>query len=154
MDLQPDELPPIEAGTTVEGYWADGTAKVRLHITLQDDADLPPMNFQAISVSCTQEGEPIESCGTTATISPVDGQISAATELTLRIPMGLASVSIDYGGEEPYVLSVDVPERILGVDRDTWECYSDRSVSNNSEGFHGCYGGTVRPWKSGAAAPP
>ncbi len=153
VEPQPDELPPIEAETTVEGYWADGTAKVSLHITLRNDADFPPMNFQAISVSCTQEGEPIESCDTTATISPVDGQISAATELTLRIPMGLASVSIDYGGEEPYEMSVDVPERILGVDRETWECYSDRSVSNNSEGFNGCYGWyspTVEKWRSGS----
>ena len=153
VEPQPDELPPIEVETTVEGYYADGTAKVRLQITLRADADFPPMNFQAISVSCTQEGEPIGSCDTTATISPVDGQISAATELTLRIPMGLASVSIDYGGEEPYELSVYVPERILGVDRETWECYSDRSVSNNSEGFNGCYGWyspTVEKWRSGS----
>lgn len=140
VEPQPHELPPIEAETTVEGYWADDTAQVRLHITLRNDADIPQENFPAISVSCTKKGEPIESCDTNTTMSPADGEISAATELTLRIPMGLVSVSIDYGGEEPYELSVDVPERILGVDRDTWKCYSDRSVSNNSEGFNGCYG--------------
>jgi len=153
VEPQPDELPPIEAETTVEGYWTDGTAKVRLHITLRDDADLPQKTFQPISVSCTRDGEPIESCDTTTTISPADGEISAATELTLRMPMGLASVSIDYGGDEPYELSVHVPERILGVDRDTWKCYSDRSVSNNSEGFNGCYGwyaSTVEKWRSGS----
>ena len=153
VEPQPDELPPIEAETTVEGYWADGTAKVRLHITLRNDADFPQKNFQPISVSCTQDREPIESCDSTTTTSPANGEISAATELTLRIPMGLASVSIDYGGEESYELSVDVPERILGVDRDTWKCYSDRSVSNNSEGFNGCYGWyrpTVEKWRSGS----
>ena len=153
VELQPDKLPPIEAETTVEGYWADGTAKVRLHITLRNDADIPQENLQPISVSCTQDGESIESCNTDTAISPASGDISAATALTLRLPMGQASVNIDYGGDEPYELSIDVPERILGVDRDTWKCYSDRSVSNNSEGFHGCYGWytpTVEKWRSGS----
>lgn len=144
---------PIEAETTVEGYWTDGTAKVRLSVALRNDADLPPENYQDISVSCTQDGEPIDSCDTNTTMLPASGEISASTELTLKIPMGLASVSIDYGGEEPYELTVDVPGRILGVDRDTWECYSDRATSNNAEGFHGCYGWyepTVEKWRSGS----
>ena len=153
VEPQPHELPPIEAETTVEGYYADGTAKVKLYITLRDDADLPQENSQPVSVSCRQDGESIENCNTDTAISPASGEISAATALTLRLPMGQASVNIDYGGDEPYELSVDVPERILGVDRDTWECYSDRSVSNNSEGFNGCYGWytpTVEKWRSGS----
>ncbi len=153
LDTPPDEIPPIDADTTVEGYWSDGTAKVRLHISLQNDADLPPENYQPVLVSCTQDGESIESCDANTTMPPGNGEISTSTELTLRIPMGLASVSIDYGGEEPYELSVDVPWRILGVDRETWECYSDRAISNNAEGFHGCYGwygSTVEKWSSGS----
>ena len=153
VEPKPDELPPIEAATTVEGYWADGTAKVRLQMTLPNDAELPPKNNQPISVSCTQGGEPIESCDTNTATSPATGGVSAATELTLRMPMGLASVSIDYGGEAPYELSVEVPERILGVDRDTWACYSDRATSNNAEGSYGCYGWnrpTVEKWRSGS----
>ena len=65
----------------------------------------------------------------------------------------MSTLDIDYGDDESLVVEVDVPERILGVDRDTWESYGDRSVSNNSERFNGCYGWykpTVEKWRSGS----
>ena len=66
--------------------------------------------------------------------------------------MGVTSLAFDYGGDEPLILKVEVPERILGVDRDHWECYADRplgGVEIDGEVFDGCGGWstpTVEKW--------
>ena len=66
--------------------------------------------------------------------------------------MGVTSLAFDYGGDEPLILKVEVPERILGVDRDLWECYADRplgGVEIDGEVFDGCGGWstpTVEKW--------
>ena len=57
--------------------------------------------------------------------------------------MGAATVEFDHGRDEPLVLQVDIPERILGVDRDLWECYANRppgGVEMDGEIFAGCGG--------------
>ncbi len=62
--------------------------------------------------------------------------------------MGASSLAFDYGGDEPLISKVEVPERIVGVDRDLWECYADRPqrrVEIEGEFFYGCGGwGTNR----------
>ena len=66
--------------------------------------------------------------------------------------MGATTLAFDYGGDELLNLNVEVPERIIGVDRHLWECYSDRpptGVEIDGEVFHGCGGWstlTVEKW--------
>ena len=66
--------------------------------------------------------------------------------------MGMTTLTFDYNGAESLTLGVEVPERILGVDRDIWKCYIDRSqdLTKNPDLFmYGCGGwstATVEKW--------
>ncbi len=67
--------------------------------------------------------------------------------------MGRTALEIDYGGDDLLTLDVDVPERILGVERDVWECYSHRPTEPIANAFQddadGCGGWateTVEKW--------
>ena len=66
--------------------------------------------------------------------------------------MGVTTVMFGYGDGKSLTLDVDVPERILGVARDLWECYSDRppgGVEIGGDVFDGCGGWsapTVQKW--------
>ena len=66
--------------------------------------------------------------------------------------MGPTALKFDYGESEPLTFEVEVPERILGVDRNLWECYADRPqarVEIEGELFDGCGGWstpTVEKW--------
>ena len=68
--------------------------------------------------------------------------------------MGTATVEFDHGRDEPLALQVEVPERVLGVDREVWECYIDRPPKGFALGAHndwtaGCGGWgkpTVEKW--------
>ena len=68
--------------------------------------------------------------------------------------MGTTTMTFDYGADDPLALNVEVPERILGVDRDLWQCYADRPPEGFALGAHndwmaGCGGWgkpTVEKW--------
>ena len=147
----PARLLVLDVEATVEGYWSDGTADIDLKLSLRNDGSLAFESSQPISISCTLDDSAADGCNASTEITLPDGFAPAATDLTLRVPMGTMTLDIDYGGDAPLVAPIDVPERILGVDRNIWECYSDRAVSNNEEGFRGCYGWyktTVEKWRS------
>ena len=149
----PAKLLVMDAEATVEGYWSDGTANVDLKLSLRNEGSLAFEGSQPISISCSLDDSAVDGCNANAELSLPDGFALAATDLTLRAPMGTMTLDIDYGGNAPLVVDIDVPERILGVDRGIWDCYSDRAVSNNKEGFRGCYGWhrtTVEKWDSGS----
>ena len=141
----PDKLLVLHTETAVEGYWSDGTANVGLELILRNEGSLALVGRQPIGVRCTIDDSGVQGCDANTEISLPDGFGPAAADLVLRVPMGLVKLDIDYGGEAPHFVSVNVPRRILGVDRAIWACYSDRSVANNSEGDHGCYGDSKRP---------
>ena len=143
----------LETEAEVKGYWSDGTADIELKMSLLNQGRLPFEDTQAIIISCSTEGNTIDSCSTDTEVSLPDGFAPVATSLIVRAPMALVMLEIDYGGYATSTIQVNVPERILGVARDTWECYSDRETSTNQERFHGCYGwykATVEKWRSGS----
>ena len=143
----------LDAEATVDGYWSDGTANINLSLLLRNEGSLPFQENQPITVSCTQNDNLIEGCSANTEASLPDGFGPTQTDFTLRVPTGLLQFDISYGGDVPLTMQVNVPGRILGVDRDIWECYSDRETSNNSEGAYGCYGWhseTVEKWRSGS----
>ena len=149
----PEKRLVLDTETTLLGYWSDGTANIGLKLMLRNEGRVPLENSQQVSVTCTLNDSGVPGCNVDRELYLPDGFASAATDLAFRVPTGPVKFYIDYGSDEPYILPVNVAERILGVDRDTWACYSDRSVANNAEGDHGCYGWnrpTVEKWRSGS----
>ena len=91
-------------------------------------------------------------CHEELSLSLPDGFAPASESFTFRLPMGATTLKFDYGEDEPLTFDVKVPERILGVDRDLWECYAHRPqtrVEIEGELFSGCGGWsteTVEKW--------
>ena len=88
------------------------------------------------------------------TLSLPNGYGPSPANFTVRLPMGVTAMTFEYGADDPLALNIEVPERILGVDRDLWECYADRppgGVEIDGEVFAGCGGwgqATVEKWLS------
>ena len=114
----------LDADATVAGYWSDGTADVEIAMTLRNEGDLRLDHAVRLAVTCGPD------CGQEMSVSLPDGYGPVTEMLTIRSPAGEASFEIDYGGENVQTLSVDVPKRIVGVNRDVWECFSDTSKVN------------------------
>lgn len=143
----------LNANPTVAGYYSDGSASVNLALSLQSENLSPLPTTLPISVTCAQNGNPIANCAAVTELTAPAGHRSADANLTLRLPMGKSAIAIDYGGADDYALNINVPERIIGIDRDIWECYADRDTAKNYESDHGCYGwysDFVDKWRSGA----
>ena len=144
----------FHAESTVLGYWSDGTADVKVTATLRNDGTLRLDGAQEITAICIAESDPRRDCREELRLSLPDGFAPASESFTLRLPMGATTLTFDYGQDEPFALDIDVPERILGVDRDVWECYADRPPEGFTLGPHndwmaGCSGWgkpTVEKW--------
>ncbi|MCY4654675.1 MAG: CAP domain-containing protein [Dehalococcoidia bacterium] len=148
----PAKLLALEANATVGDYWSDGTANVELELSLRNDGSRAFPVSQTISVFCRHDDDKMEDCAS-AQMSLADGFGPATEIVILRVPMGLVKLEIDYGGVTPSTLQVSVPERIWGVEKEIWECYSDRIPipSDSDKPDYGCYGWyseTVAKWRS------
>ena len=139
----------LEADAVIEGYWSDGTANVTVSATLRNTGNLQVGAPQTITSACTPA---TEGCHQEITLDLPDGYRPASTRFTIRVPVGVTTVMFGYGDGKSLTLDVDVPERILGIARDLWECYSDRppgGVEIGGDVFDGCGGWrspTVRKW--------
>ena len=131
----------LNAAADVTGYWSDGSANVELTATLQNQGNLQLETPVQVAVTCNRSGEAPDGCSETLSLSLPDGNGPAAGALTLRVPVGDTSFRFAYGKDQIETVGVNVPERILGVDRDVWECFSDTSkvdtVWEDDEGI-GC----------------
>ena len=139
----------LEADAVNDGYWSDGAADVTVSATLRNDGDLQVGAPQTITSTCTPAAD---GCRRAITLTLPDGYGPASAQFTIRVPMGVTTVMFGYGDGKSLTLDVDVPERILGVARDLWECYSDRppgGVEIGGDVFDGCGGWsapTVEKW--------
>ena len=134
----------LDITTEIEGYWADGTTNVRLALTLRNQGTIPLSDSQAVKVYCVLENA--RSCGfEEVSFTLANGFAPESEHVTTRLPTGNASsLLFDYGGESALTLDVEVPERILGVDLAVWECYSDKTLSNEERKFS-CSGWGHKP---------
>ena len=138
----------LDAESKVVGYWSDGTADVEVTATLRNDGALRLDRAQDIEAACDERRD----CRVELSLSLPDGFAPASESFTLRLPMGATTLQFDYGEYEPLTFDVNVPQRILGVDRDLWECYADMpsgGVEIDGEVFQGCGGWgtpTVQKW--------
>ena len=146
----------LHAESTVLGYWSDGTADVKVIATLRNEGTLRLDGAQEIKVTCIAEDDERRDCREDLSLPLPDGFAPASESFTLRLPMGSTSLKFDYGEDEPLIFEVSVPERILGVDRDLWECYADRppvgdALGANDQWTAGCGGWStpsVEKWLS------
>ena len=142
----------LDAESTVAGYWSDGTADVEVTATLRNEGTLRLDGARGITAMCVAENDESRDCLEHLTLALPDGFARATESFTLRLPMGTTTLAFDYGQDEALTLDIDVPERILGIDRDLWECYADRppgGVEIDGEVFAGCGGwdpATVEKW--------
>ena len=137
----------LHAESTVLGYWSDGTADVKVIATLRNEGTLRLDGAQEITATCIASADERGGCRQEFSLSLPDGFGPSSESFTLRLPMGVSSLAFDYGGDEFLISKVEVPERILSVDRVLWECYSDRPpVQDFLAGCSGWGTKTVEKW--------
>ena len=142
----------LEADSVIDGYWSDRTADVTVSVTLRNDGNLRVGGPQTITSICIPATDALAGCQREITLTLADGYSAASARFTLRGPMGITTMTFNYNGDQSLTMDVEVPERILGVARDLWECYSHRPTQGvvvNGETRDGCGGWrspTVRKW--------
>ena len=141
----------LDALATVIGYRQDGTAEVEVSVALQNDGYSPARDAPVASLDCRLEGEPLSGCGGPLDgLALADGFGPAESTARLRVPMGTELRAVLSDGAVSNV--VTVPERILGIERSTWECFSDRPLREatyENDFLGGCGGwtsATVLKW--------
>ena len=122
---EPSPALEIEADATIAGFWSDGSANVELTFSLQNKGGVGAEDRQTVGVTCLRGGEVINDCGSAMTILLPDGYGPGIGSMTTRLPPGDVSFALAYGGDGAEQLDFNVPERILGVDRDVWACFRD-----------------------------
>ena len=141
----------VRATAAVLGYQQNGVADVALALSFRNEGYRPAQDFPSLRAECSLHGEPVDGCGSALSgIVLPDGFGPVEGELRFSAPMGAAlRVVLSDGAVSE---SVSVPERILGVDRSVWECFSDRPARNptrENDFLGGCGGWTtedVRKW--------
>ncbi len=114
----------------VAGYWSDGSANVEFDATfINNGAD----DVQTVFIECSQGQAVVEDCGATFDIQKVPGVHPTDVEQTLRLPSGITNLVYRYGENNSKTFEVIVPHRIVGVDRDVWDCFSDSSFLEHHE---------------------
>ena len=151
--IEVPELPATRLSLEVETsardeYWSDGTANVDVTFSLRNEGYAEFDNPQPISFVCLREEQIVEGCGGEVTVSLADGFGPEDTEsLMIRMPMGITLLEAEYGAEVAAQFEVEVPERILGVEREVWECFSDRPEEGaENEGCGGWFSETIVKW--------
>ena len=115
----------LDAEATVTGYWSDGSANVEVTASLRNEGGQRLDRTVGISVTCSRNGEAVNICSEQIDVVLPDGYGPASGALTLRVPTGELSLAFAYEEHGATILEINVPERIVGVDRDVWECFSD-----------------------------
>ncbi len=136
----------LSVAANVGEYWSDGTADVELTMSLLNEGYRKVEEPQPVTVVCLRGNEPVNGCGAETSFRMADGYQSAASTTMVRAPMGSA-LQVNLGSEGREAFRFEVPESILGVDRDVWECYSDRPGKGaGREGCGGWFRKTVAKW--------
>ena len=151
--IEVPELPATRLSLEVETsarneYWSDGTANVDVTFSLRNEGYAEFEDPQPISFVCLREEQIVEGCGGKVIVSLADGfGPETAESLMIRMPMGITLLEAEYGAEVAAQFEVEVPERILGVERDVWECFSDRPEEGaENEGCGGWFSETIVKW--------
>ena len=127
---QPEMRLALSAEAAFTGYWSDDTANVVLAVTLRNEGGRALDRPILFDIACIYHDIYAEACAEQITLSLPDGYGSATQTTELRAPTGNVSISITNGDGLSHDLQLDIPQRILGVDREVWACFSDTSKLN------------------------
>ncbi len=114
----------------VASYWSDGSANVDFALTFLNNGTDEP---SAVAIQCIKEDDPIEDCGGEVVLELVRDVYPTVVQQSLRLPTGVTTLSFDLGTEQQTTLLATVPERIIGVERDVWDCFTDTSFIEEDE---------------------
>ena len=127
-------------------YWSDGSANVDFELTFVNNGTDAA---QTVDIECLDGDAIVEDCGAKFSIAKEVDVYPTVIKQTLRLPQGDIDLRFQYGAESTQSATANVPKRIIGVERDVWECFSDTSFvelreknDNHDEGI-GCGG-----WKN------
>ncbi len=108
-------------------YWSDGSANVIFETSLQNNGSDLVSGELPISVQCIRYEIVIDDCGGEYSVQIDPTSSSNLRRHTIKVPQGQTSLYFAQADSEPIVVAVVVPQRILGVERDVWDCFSDTS---------------------------
>ena len=115
----------LDTDTTVVGYWQDGTADTEVEVSLRNTGAYGYYANVRVSVTCPVTLTEAPGCDEEISLSLEDGYGPATGSFVLRLPMGQRDIELTYG-DDSLAVSIEVPERILNVERELFECYADR----------------------------
>lgn len=131
--IQVPEPPPLEWALSAVSevleirYWSDGSANVVFETTMINTGSELVSGDVVVSVECSKPNGLVEDCGGEYRIELDPSQHPKATRHTIRVPDGTTTLSFSYRDGPSLKRFSKVPERILGVEREIWECFSDTS---------------------------
>lgn len=108
-------------------YWSDGSANVVFETTMLNTGSELVVGDTTVLIECTKSNEVVENCGGEYKIDLDPSEHPNATRHTIKVPAGTTTLTFSHRDEPPLTTSAKVPERILGVEREIWECFSDTS---------------------------
>lgn len=113
----------LSIGAEVIGFWSDGTAEIGVAASASGWAN---EGAHRIAVICRAGGTLLEGCEDNVEVVTQEGNASIQASLAVRAPMGIKRLEIAgvINGIPSGVAKIEIPERILGVERHVWECYS------------------------------
>ena len=136
VPLQPDIDPVFASEAELVGYYSNGDAAINVTASLRNDGAEPIPGDYPIAITCFKDEEVISTCGDVLTLALTDGYGPASGSVMLRSPAGEINLDLD-GGEIVDVnktiadeIEISIPERIVGIDRDLWRCFSDTTMSD------------------------
>lgn len=151
-----------DLGASVLGYWSDGTASVRVSGNLANYGAQAFTEQVPLALACQIAGVDVDGCGELPAITLADGFTQTPFETELRVPMGTqVEIGAAFGEWTRREIQITVPERILDVDRGTWDCYAQRGYWVYFDYYQRCSGMTwsnvhkwdqsepIRIWASG-----
>ena len=121
----------------VTGYWSDGSANLEM---FAGSSTVKPTD----ALTCRVTGPDLEASGDAPEV-PCDARLSLVpngkfTRILTRLPFGTTYVSLSRNGQTVLESYVTVPERILGIDTDVLDCFTDTSLQDAGFSKTGCSG--------------
>ena len=130
---------------SVVSYWSDGSANVEFDLTLLNNGT---DESSTITAKCMQGEALVEGCGSEVEVKLETDVYPTVLRQSIRLPKGDTDLFFEHGDQEPSTLAANVPERLIGIERDVWDCFIDTSNldpetgeqdEDNDEGI-GCAG--------------
>ena len=160
ISIRPRPEIQLEGGldARVLGYWSDGFASVRIRGVVENTGSRRLREPVAIRLQCVANSNSVARCDRAVQVALSSGFGPDELVWTVRLPMGSdVDMALWISDHRQAQFNLKLPARILGVDRDLWNCYSDRSTFGQppeiQEAASSCSGWTapmVQKWDASA----